>query len=451
MALPVVLFHASSGSDTQASGAGPGTAIFGTGASINGTTSIDLSADTPDLSGVATDGSAVLWVNTTSGRKFFKITNTNNTTKIVTVANAATGTESGRTWAIGGKRATLDAATSRVLLTADILPGWTCRIENAGGTQLMTTSTITLGVSGDVTSGKIIIEGDSTSSHAVLSQSANVPIITSGARSYYVIRNLKFQNTNGTKTSARGVDFSGSFNDWEISNCIFGDSTNTLRMGIERTAGTQFPVYIRDCAVEFCTAGGLYALGGVFWTIEDCTVNDNGGIGIDCSIDQLFVNRCIVENNTGDGIQASRSTARVLIQGCTIDGNGGDGIDTSGNLQAVLHLYNNNITNNANYGIRCASGQGTWQQADCNNFYNNTSGARLNFDAGTNDQAVDPSYANRAGRDFSVGAAVKALGFPIASRYVGANRSATLSYVDIGAAQRQEAASGGGSAYIIGG
>lgn len=450
MALPVVLFHASSGSDTQASGAGPGTAIFGTGASINGTTSIDLSADAPDLSGVAVDGSAVLWVNTTSGRKFFKITNTNNTTKIVTVANAATGTESGRTWAIGGKRATLDAATSRVLLTADILPGWTCRFENAGGTQTLSSSGITLGVGGDTTSGPVIIEGDSVSSHALISQGANAAIFSIGTLSYIKIRNLKFQNTNGTKTNARGIDFSGSAVAVEIDNCIFGDATNTLRMGIERTGGLATPIFIRDCAVEFCTAGGIYTLGGVYWYITDCTINDNSGIGIDASIDSLYVARCIIEANSGDGINAARSTAYLQVEGCTIDGNGGDGLDMSGNLQMIVRLYNNIFSNNSNYGVRAASGQSTWQQVDYNNFYNNTSGARLNINAGTNDVALDPTYTDRSNRDFSIGTNLKAAGFP-GTRYVGANRSATRSYVEIGAAQRQESGSSGGRACIIGG
>ena len=115
---PKILFNSSTGSDTQASGAGPATAIFGTGASLNSSTSVDLSADAPNLSGVATDGSACLWVSTSSGRQFAKITAVNNTTKIVTVALAYGVTATGLTWAIGGKRATLDAASSRTLFGA---------------------------------------------------------------------------------------------------------------------------------------------------------------------------------------------------------------------------------------------------------------------------------------------------------------------------------------------
>jgi len=75
-----VVFNNVTGSETQASGAGPAVAVYGTGAAIVGTTAIDLSADSPDLSGVATDGTAVLWVEATTGRTFFLITEVNDTT-----------------------------------------------------------------------------------------------------------------------------------------------------------------------------------------------------------------------------------------------------------------------------------------------------------------------------------------------------------------------------------
>ncbi len=442
MALPVILFNASTGSDTAASGAGPGTALSGSGASVNGTTSIDLSADSPDLSGVATDGSAVLWVNTSSGRQFFKITAVDNGTKIVTVANAATPTESGKGWGIGGKRATLDNTNSRKLLTADALPGWTIRIENAGGTQSLTSSTITLGASGDTTTGLIILEGDSASTLSVISQGANAACITSSTRNYWKIRNLKFQNTNGTKTSARGIDFSGNLTNWEVENCVFGDVTNTLLNGVCRTGGTQSPMFFRDCAFEYCTGAGVFTLGGVEWFFVNCYAGNNSGIGVDASIQLLYMEDCIVRASGGDGINAGRSSGIVVLHTCTIDGNSGDGLDTSGAIQSTLRLLNTIFSNNGNYGVRAASGQNGWQSIDYCDFYTNTSGDRLNINAGTNDLAVDPQYTDRTNKDFSVGTNLKAAGFP-GSRYLGANRSATRSYVDVGAAQRQESSSGG--------
>lgn len=117
MAVPTILIDNSSGSDTAASGAGPATALHGTGAATTASGStVDLSADSPNLSGVATDGSALLWVQSSSGRQASPITAVNNTTKVVTVSDTYANTESGKTWAIGGKRATLDDAGFRQIV-----------------------------------------------------------------------------------------------------------------------------------------------------------------------------------------------------------------------------------------------------------------------------------------------------------------------------------------------
>ncbi len=69
MAYPTIIFNATSGSDTAASGAGPSTAVTGSSATVNGGdpgTVLDLDG-TPDLSGVATDGSGAIFLGTWSG------------------------------------------------------------------------------------------------------------------------------------------------------------------------------------------------------------------------------------------------------------------------------------------------------------------------------------------------------------------------------------------------
>src|SRR3954470_959504 len=103
MALPTIAINSGTGSDTAASGAGPATALSGTGAATAASTTVTLLTDNPDLSGVATDGSAVIWVGSSSGRQFAKITGVNNTAgvKTVTVSDAFANTESGKNWGIG--------------------------------------------------------------------------------------------------------------------------------------------------------------------------------------------------------------------------------------------------------------------------------------------------------------------------------------------------------------
>lgn len=69
MALPVLTLNAGVGSDSEASGAGPAAAVFGTNARIlaGALTKIGLfEADEVDLSEVAEDGSALAWVGTSS-------------------------------------------------------------------------------------------------------------------------------------------------------------------------------------------------------------------------------------------------------------------------------------------------------------------------------------------------------------------------------------------------
>lgn len=435
MALPVVLFHASSGSDTQASGAGPGTAIFGTGASINGTTSIDLSADSPDLSGVATDGSAVLWVNSSSGRQFFKITGVNNGTKIVTVANAATPTESGRTWAIGGKRATFGETNSRKLFSADVLPGWVIETETAQSIG----SALTCGVSGDTTTGLIEVRGASSETHPTITQTANAANFGLSVINYWKWKNLKLANSNGTKTAAVGLSLR-SFG-CVAENVIFGDATNKLLTAITRSGGAVESTLI-DCEITSCTEDGIQVNNSAMsFFLFGCWVHDCTANGIELGLTSC-IQSCLIESNGGDGISAAYG-GTLLLGGNTVHGNTGDGLDTSAAVFTNLTIVNNNFTSNGNYGWRAASGQATFGFGDFNNYHNNTSGTLLNVNAGTNDLAVDPGYADAANSNFEAGTAVKALGFPKSTRTIGANQSATTSYVDIGAAQRQEA--GGGS------
>src|SRR6478752_5150421 len=106
MALPTVVIN-SAGSDSAASGAGPSTALTGSLAATAASTTVNIT-DVVNLSGVAVDGSAALWVSSSSGRQWSKITAISGSSGawVVTVANAYANTESGRTWGIGGKRAT---------------------------------------------------------------------------------------------------------------------------------------------------------------------------------------------------------------------------------------------------------------------------------------------------------------------------------------------------------
>lgn len=441
MAEPVVTFNSSTGSDTAASGAGPTTALTGTGGVTASSTSVDLSADSPDLSGVATDGSAVLWVKTSSGRQFSKITNVNNTTKIVTVNTAYTTSESGRTWAIGGKRATWNNADSRTLFgTVGAESLWTIVTETD---QTITSTALSLG-----TGANSIIKGDSESTRRVINQTANASVITQASTGGpHVLANLKFTCSNGTKTSSVGLTGASSRYSW-IVNCEFGDSTNKLGRAIQTSSSYH---YVYSCNIHDCAAT-TYALAmtnvnsGYF--LFNCWIHDNAGAGIQDDANRLLVSNCIIENNAGDGITTTNAKVIWCVANCTIDGNSGDGIDmnTAAAQGGFVSIYNNNITNNGGYGLRFGADVDPYLATfiDYNNFYNNTSGSYLNYSGGAGDTSVDPSYTDRTNSDFSIGTALKAAGWP---SVVG--QSPTTSYIDIGAAQREEPAGGGGGGPVL--
>ena len=63
-----ILFNSSTGSDSNASGLGPASAVVGSSAELDGTATVDVSYDGMDLSGISAGD--LLFCETSSGRKF---------------------------------------------------------------------------------------------------------------------------------------------------------------------------------------------------------------------------------------------------------------------------------------------------------------------------------------------------------------------------------------------
>ncbi len=458
MAGPTITFNSGTGSDTAASGAGPATALSGIGASLAASTSVDLSADSPDLSGVAVDGSACMWVSSSSGIQFSKITAIDNVTKVVTVEKAYGVTESSRTWGIGGKRATIDNADSRHVFrewTAE----WTIVFEDdqsVTGTAIDIEHNSTSNNSSSVT-----IKSDSTTVRT-LTQSANAAVFQNGSVSNkWTVRfeYLKFECTNATRTAAYAFNINGTVNGsidsrYLFLGCVLGDATNKLTKGIFGNGGVFCLV---DSSINNCTSRGIDITFPVV-NLSSCQIKDNGAEGVylnNAAINSCSAINCLITGNTLDGIK-SREENFSSIFGCTIHNNGGDGIDlTIASEDSQTQIVNNNITGNGGDGIRRSNNslEDYGVVVDYNNFGTgataNTSGDVLGPTKGPNNLSVDPQYTATGSDDYSVGANVKAKGLPDVARTIGANQSGTTSYVDIGAAQRQEPAGGGGGTTII--
>ena len=207
-----IVFNASSGSDTAASGLGPATAQTGSGASTDGTAVV---------TGIATTGVSagdLLWVQTASGRQFSIIASVDSSTQVTCDDTFALG--SGQTWAIGGKRATFDNSDSRQLFQ-DVKPAMIIETESD---QSVTSMISILNVSGSDSLGSITLRGDSAATKRVFDCSALDSCIGgNGDWSRWRFENLKFTNSYpSTKTgAAAGIKYRGST--FVCMNCIFGE------------------------------------------------------------------------------------------------------------------------------------------------------------------------------------------------------------------------------------
>jgi hypothetical protein len=437
VAEPVILFNSSTGSDTAASGAGPIPAISGTNAAHTGGTNQNTITFTnnPNLSGISTNGTAVLWLKTSSGRQYSKITAVNNSTKQVTVAdlfNISSG--SAVNYAIGGRRATFNHTDSRKLLREDIKPGWVVETETD---QTLTSGAINVatGVGGDNLQ-PITVRG-SSEFKTIASNSECFILILSGTTNWKFER-LKFTSNGSDKTNANGIR-AGSTNFFLAINCIFGDITNSLGTGVYLESTGSHGILI-DSEIGYTTTNlggtgiGIRSVGTV--DVHGCWIHDNysGFSNSGNSSSSWQVYSSLIMNNQTNGVNLSLGAG--LLYGCTIHGNnvGLKVHSVSSRLITMNNLFSNNVT-----GVDAPSGQEKFiLGVNHNNYYNNTTD-RVNFPIGPEDTCLNPQYVNPGGNNFMVGTNLRATGFPAASRGIGANQNLTNSFVDIGAAQRQEA------------
>lgn len=470
-ALPVLAFNSSTGSDTAASGAGPATALTGTNGSTAASTVVTLLVDNPDLSGVATDGSAVIWIKSSSGLQYSKITAVNNTAgvKTVTVATAYANTEGSRTWGIGGKRATLDHVDSRTLIQSDVKAGWTISLED----DQTITSTLTPTSGGAAGTGWILVKGNSVNRRTITcSANAASWTISSASANLWRYENVNFADSNGTKTSANAFNFSNSATvDFCWVNCAT-DSTNKQLRFILRSANTVGHYVLVGCDVNNTTGTEAISITSStqYLSAFCCTFRNNAGHGlvIDSGYYVDFTG-CVFAANAGHGVKLSESgtwlgfSSKFVAN--TFDGATGasSGIDASGiatnslfvnNIIWANNIFSNNGTSGSAYGANVKSTAiQTPAYIGYNVYFGNRTSATLNWPtagtttlSGVNELTVDPGYTNASGGNFTVGTTVKALGFPdnVAATAQAPNAtiagvaSGTPTYVDIGAAQRIE-------------
>lgn len=460
MALPIILFNSSTGSDSAASGAGPSTALTGSAASTDGTGLVVTLDGSPSLTVVAVDGSHVIYLadSTAGNRNFGKITAKDDTAKTVTVANAFGLSLSGKAWAIGGKRLSLAATSSAKLRinnfgAGDALAGWTLQMES-GYTETLA-GTLAFARAGSATVGRICLRSDPAAGTPAVLTFSNNGVAIDIQSAWVGLDSFELQNTNATKTASIAVQMNQNQSNLLIRNLKIAHSTNKFWKGVAADGLNHLieSNHIAYCAnvgyqmghsfsggsnhslinnhIHDCVSHGISQVtGSTGWRLRKNIIANNGGDGFNCSfapVSGFVLTSNTFANNAGDGIEFTATPASIInseIENNVFSGNGGygenwsNGASDDATLSTVIPQHHNNV------------------------FYNNTSGATLptTISAMTGTSTANPAFTNAGSGDYSVGTAMKAIGYPTTK--VGGYSGTTQSYVDPGAAQRQEVSGG---------
>lgn len=460
---PTIFFDNAGVNPPSASGAGPATALTGT--NTTWATNVVTLDGTPNLSGVLADGSHAIYISTTTGRRFYKITAVDDTADTVTTSVNVTGT-SGQSWAIGGKLGSMANANAAVLFNngaavGDWSTGWI--VELADGYTETFSSEFGFYSSTDLWP---LLRG--------ASGAVTRPVLTT------------------TATTGDGFDFGGGASAWmRVEDIDFTGGVGATLTSLVRT-GTRCQV--RRCRLLFGSATSvsvLASLGGApvadntRW--EHCYFdgNDsaNGISGTSTGSTGHNIYNCLFKD-TNQGIDLGGSSANIrgcIFVSCTT------AIDISQNFDDVSHntiddcvngfifsasitILSPDLTVRNNVLAHISGNAINFSNADVtgvilsergfgagvsNNAFFSITGEKLNTGGDAGDQVailedtvnpgatpfVETTIATRkTNLDWRLNTEVKALGFPLTQ--IG-GVTGTRNFVDIGAAQREEPIGGG--------
>ncbi|GIV51266.1 MAG: hypothetical protein KatS3mg038_1787 [Candidatus Kapaibacterium sp.] len=424
-----VVFNFNTGSDTQASGAPANMSpIFGNNASwTSGSATIDLSADNPDLTNVPTDGSAAIWFESASGRNVAQIIGKNNTLKTVTVpsGNYPDTTGTGR-WAIGGKRKSFDDPQSRRVIEYSM---WTVYSE----TDQTISDTLNINVNdygewfGGPPNGNITI---------TLTNDVNAINVETISPAFGLVRNVTLKCIAPTKTNCiavrcairRGV---------ALHNVTIGPDPSS---GFWKGAMFSGFGYLSNVAICHCIDHAIHQETWDSLVLHDCVCANNGNHAIMTShyASQIIRNSIIAFNN-GHGAFLYTSGSHIMDNVFYGNAQSGMYVDAT---PYTLQILNNIFAANGRYGVELKNPYNPYGHSDTKNghncYWNNASGARLNFPAFPGDLLVDPQFKDPANLDFTVGPNLKAMGWPPSTRGIGHDQSNTRNYSYIGPAQPKQ-------------
>jgi len=365
---------------------------------------------------------------------------------------------------LGGALATPEAADVLVV------PGNIVYV--ASGTYTKTT-TRSLTCDGTLTGGEIAFIGypaGGTRADVDVVE-GSMPVFTSATNSNHLIttnglfrtriRNFKLTHTAATRGNGFHAN-TASMSGLTLENCI---ADGCLSGFAAAGASWNRCSFIRCVAKNSTSHGFSIAQATNSLLLMDCVSYANAGSGFSFSgsvAHDLILLNCIAYSNTGangyglwDQVTTTDEDAVKRIINCSFYGNSQSNIRfeyTTGGSRGMIFANIISYGTTGGYGISCATAgllDGTYPIVKNCAFGSNSSGARQNFRIGEGDVTLsaDP-FTNAAGGNFSLnntaggGALLRQLAYP---SEIGIKGSTTQQYLDIGAANHLEVASGGSS------
>ena len=376
-----ILFNNSTGSDTTASGLGAAN-VYGSGASTTGSSAVVTGIDTTGVS-----SGDLLWVQSSSGRQFSIIFTVDSSTQ-VTCDDTFDNTESGRTWAIGGKRATFDNADSRTAftdLTSVIIETETDQTIN---------SSIFLGQSlGNLVKGSDgtqVITGTHNSTH-FFGKNISIADLTFETSNSTNTGTAAYQSHNGNNVmSAKnltidGLAYGGVSNASNCQHRWYGcKATNITNYAIQRAGGNMSAEMTR-CYVD--TASGA--------------MNWGSGTNIGGKLHNSIISNC-----SNDVLSASNWTGTLIVYGNIFARGNSDCIAVSAtnavvDPQIAYNIFASNSGYAFNSNIDPSKAAGIYSNVYYSNSSGNTSTGSVESDAIT--LTADP-FVDAAAGDFNLNA-----------------------------------------------
>ena len=321
-----ILFNSSTGNDITASGLGAAN-VYGSGASTTGSSAVVTGIDTTGVS-----SGDLLWVQSSSGRQFSIIFTVDSSTQ-VTCDDVFANTESGRTWAIGGKRATLNDASSALIVTQDAKSDW----------DLATETDQSVSQQFNVCNGFAGLRGISTGALPIITQTSNNTLFYNGVGQLLRFSSLEFQYSHSTKNTYAILLGGGAV---ACSNIIANDASNNWYTFAARTCCDTASIYMEGSIVGNCVHNGIAANQG-FLNLSGCVIHDCGENGA-YSATGMVVTNSIFHGNTRSGLYFVGNN-NGLVSGNIFSSNGRYGIEhvlyVSFNYPSVMRnsFYSNTL------------------------------------------------------------------------------------------------------------